>query len=220
MRGSPTFARAAGTSSGWQPSTAAGHEVSLRPVDTFTPAEVKLRNTIVKNSFCHNRSEGSRCQRMIFNLFHQFPSIPRPSQPPSSHRAESDQHEFRPWPRGGRQGPVEYELRPGRSRPPLQGELELDHCRTTLCFISDQKEEDREGGEDRNKRLRFKPFNVSRAGAEPWMGLDYRFFSFLNHTSFYVHLIGLVQFLSPACPKSGAMTSTCETKLLSKGIKI
>lgn len=55
----------------------------------------------------------------------------------------------------------------------------------------------------------------SRGGATDGPELD-----FFNHIIFYVHLNGLIQFLPPACPKSGTMTSICETKLLSKGIKI
>lgn len=88
---------------------------------------------------------------------------------------------------------MEHDLRPGRSRPPLQGELELGRCRTTLCFIGDQKEEDREGGEDRNKQLCFKHLLYLEQG---WSyGWTWTRDFFLNHIIFYVHLIGLIQFL-------------------------
>lgn len=78
----------------------------------------------------------------------QHPSTLRPHQSPCSHWAESGQHDFRPRQGGFGPAAVEHARWPGCSRPPLQGQLELDRSRTALCFIPDQEEEDSQRGED------------------------------------------------------------------------
>lgn len=79
-------------------------------------------------------------------------SVPlRPLRSSSSHRAQSGQYEL--WPRqdGVCQAPVEHVCRPGCSRPPLQGQLELDCSRTAVCFVPDEEEEDGQRGEEQRK---------------------------------------------------------------------
>lgn len=80
--------------------------------------------------------------------YHQPPLTSRPLQPSSSLWAASGQHELRPWQGGVCQASVEHACWPGRPRPSLQGQLELDCSRTALRFISDQEEEDSQRGED------------------------------------------------------------------------